>query len=276
MSCLIPYQKVKMRNTKQHISNNKLGFFLSLLFYFINYSWAQYDIPKKPSFQTSVYDYAKVLSDNEKELLEEKLIKYSDSTTTQIVFISIETLKGENIGLLAPRWAHTWGVGQAKKDNGVILLLAKKERKIWISPGYGVEDRLTAGITGEIVRDYIVPEFKKGNYYEGLDQGADAIIKALKGKFKGERKKKDNGVDIQGILLFVFIIIIIIIIISKNKGNGNNRGGGGLDLGDIIILSRMGRGGSSWSSGGSWGDDGGFGGGFGGGGFSGGGAGGDW
>ncbi|WP_459926353.1 TPM domain-containing protein [Flavobacterium covae] len=263
-----------MRNTKQHISNNKLGFFLSLLFYFINYSWAQYDIPKKPSFQTSVYDYAKVLSDNEKELLEEKLIKYSDSTTTQIVFISIETLKGENIGLLAPRWAHTWGVGQAKKDNGVILLLAKKERKIWISPGYGVEDRLTAGITGEIVRDYIVPEFKKGNYYEGLDQGADAIIKALKGKFKGERKKKDNGVDIQGILLFVFIIIIIII--SKNKGNGNNRGGGGLDLGDIIILSRMGRGGSSWSSGGSWGDDGGFGGGFGGGGFSGGGAGGDW
>ncbi|SPE77407.1 hypothetical protein FLACOL_01400 [Flavobacterium columnare] len=270
------YLKVKMKNTKQHILNNKLGCFLFLLFYFINYSWAQFNIPKKPSFQTSVYDYAKVLSDNQSKLLEEKLIKYSDSTTSQIVFISIETLKGENIGLLAPRWAHTWGIGQGQEDNGVILLLAKKERKIWISPGYGVEDRLTAGITGEIVRDYIIPEFKKGNYYAGLDQGTDAIIQALKGKFKGERKKKESGEDMGDILFFVILIIIILIIVFKNKGNGNNRGGGGLDLGDIIILSRMGRGGSSGSFGGNWGDSGGFGGGFGGGGFSGGGAGGDW
>ncbi|MFK7001979.1 TPM domain-containing protein [Flavobacterium oreochromis] len=266
-----------MKNIKPQIKKYTLGLFLFVLLHFVSFSWAQFDIPPKPKNQTSVYDYAKILSNSENKKVEEKLIKYSDSTSTQIIFISIETLKGENIGLLAPRWAHTWGIGDAKKDNGVILLLAKKERKIWISPGYGVEDRLTAGVTGEIVRNYIIPQFKKGNYYAGVDEGTDAIIQALKGKFKAEQKKEE-GIDIEGVLLFLFIVIVLLIIISKSKGNGNNHGGGGgLDLGDIIILSRMGRGGSSWSSGEtSWGDSGGFGGGFGGGGFSGGGAGGDW
>src|SRR5690606_5536773 len=113
---------------------------------------AQLDIAPKPEFQNSVYDYAKILSDAEKSQLEQKLISYSDSTTTQIVVVTNPELKGEDIGLLAPRWAHTWGIGQAKEDNGVIILLAEKERKICISPGYGVEDRLTAGITGELVR----------------------------------------------------------------------------------------------------------------------------
>lgn len=259
-------------------SRHKISFFLLALSFFTSFSWGQFDIPKKPDFQTSVYDYANILSDSEKKEFENKLIKYSDSTTTQIVFISIESLKGENIGLLAPKWAHTWGIGQAKEDNGVIILLAKNERKIWISPGYGVEDRLTAGITGEIVRNYIIPEFKAGSYYNGLNKGADAIFDVLKGKYKGERKKKEKEFDMGGILFFVFIVILILIIISKNKGNRNNRGGfgGGFDLGDIIILSSLGRGGGS-SGGSSWGgDSGGFGGGFGGGGFSGGGAGGDW
>lgn len=242
-------------------------------------SFAQLDIPEKPSFQTSVYDYANVLSASEKSQLEEKLIRYSDSTTTQIVVITIETLKGEDIGLLAPKWGQTWGIGGSEQnDNGVIILLAKAERKIWISPGYGVEDRLTAGITGELVRNVIIPEFKSGSYYSGLDKGADAIFDVLKGKYKGERKKDKKGFPP---IIFIVIFIIIIIIISRGKrGGGGNSGnrGGGFDLADMIILSSLGRGGFGGSSGGGsfGGGGGGFGGGFGGGGFSGGGAGGSW
>ena len=67
---------------------------------------AQFDIPKKPSFQTSVYDYADVLNPTEEKELENKLIRYSDSTSTQIVVISIEDLKGEDIGILTPKWGH--------------------------------------------------------------------------------------------------------------------------------------------------------------------------
>ena len=246
--------------------------------------FAQFTIPEKPTLQTSVYDYANVLSATEKAQLEEKLIKYSDSTTTQIVIVTIETLKGEDIGILTPKWGQTWGIGgTAKNDNGVLILLAKAERKIWISAGYGLEDRLTAGIGGEITRNIIIPEFKAGSYYKGLDKGTDALFDVFKGKYKGERVKttKDKGFPI---LPIIIIVIIILVLISRNKGGGGNsgnRGGGiGPSLLDVIILSSLGRnsGGGGFgggSSGGGFGG-GGFGGGFGGGGFSGGGSGGDW
>lgn len=255
----------------------KIAFCLLL----VQTAFAQFTIPEKPKLQTSVYDYANLLSAAEKTALEEKLIRYSDSTSTQIVVVTTETINGEDIGILAPKWGHEWGIGQAKEDNGVFILLAAKERKIWIAPGYGLEDRLSAGINGEIIRNTIIPEFKAGSYYNGLDKGADEIFKVFTGKYKGERKKdKSSGFPIGAI---VFIVLIIIIIISKNKRGGGNSGnrGGGFDLADIIVLSSLGRGfgggggGFGSSSGGGFGG-GGFGGGFGGGGFSGGGAGGSW
>jgi uncharacterized protein len=244
-------------------------------------SFGQFTIPEKPNLQTSVYDYANVLNANEKSQLEEKLIKYSDSTSTQIMLITIESLKGEDVSQLATKWAHTWGLGQAKEDNGVIILLAKKEKKIAINPGYGLEDRLTAGIGGEIIRNIIIPEFKAGSYYKGLDKGTDALFDVFKGKYKGTRKQnKKNDFPIVPI---VIIVIILLVLISRNKndgGNSGNSGGGGPSLMDVLILSSLGRGGfgggGSSSSGGGFGGSGGFGGGFGGGGFSGGGSSGSW
>ena len=250
----------------------KIFFFVVALFGLFT-SYAQFNIPEKPSLQTSVYDYANLLSPQEKTQLEEKLIRYSDSTSTQIVVITIESLKGEDIGILAPKWGQEWGIGQAKEDNGVIILLAKEERKIWISPGYGLEDRLTAGIGGEITRNIIIPEFKAGSYYNGLDKGADALFDVFKGKYKGERKHtKSSHFPIFPIIV---IIIVILVILSRNNRGGR---GGGLDLGDIILLSSLGRssGGGGFGGGGFGGGGGGFGGGFGGGGFSGGGSGGSW
>ncbi len=248
------------------------------LFSFLT-SFAQFEIPKKPDFQTSVYDYANLLSAEEKTQLEEKLIRYSDSTSTQIIVATATTINGEDIGILTPKWAQEWGIGQAKEDNGVFILVAQKERKIWISPGYGLEDRLTAGIGGEITRNIIVPEFKAGSYYKGLDKGADALFDVFKGKYKGERKKNKKGDDIP-ILPILIIVLILIFIAIKNKNNNGNNGnsGGGMSLTDIILLSSLGRsggfGGGGFGGGSSGG--GGFGGGFGGGGFSGGGSGGGW
>ncbi|UOK42629.1 MULTISPECIES: TPM domain-containing protein [Flavobacterium] len=254
---------------------------ISLLFN-SGFAFSQFTIPEKPSFQTSVYDYANVLSATEKKQLEEKLVRYSDSTTTQIVVITIEDLKGEDIGVLATNWGHKWGIGQKDEDNGITILVAKNDRKISIRPGYGVEDRLTAGTCGEIIRNVITPEFKAGSYFNGLDKGADTIFEALKGKYKGERKggKSPGGGKI---IFFIILFIIIIAILSRNKrggGGGNTGRFAGPDLGDIIILSSLGRGGfggfgGGSSSGGGFGG-GGFGGGFGGGGFSGGGASGSW
>ena len=265
--------------------NNSIFLKLLVCFLITQISFAQFTIPEKPSLQTSVYDYANVLSTTEKAQLEEKLIKYSDSTTTQIVVITIETLKGEDIGILTPKWGHAWGIGgTAKDDNGVLILLAKAERKIWISPGYGVEDRLTAGIGGEITRNIIIPEFKAGSYYKGLDKGTDALIDVFKGKYKGERRQIKGKEKSFPIIPFIVIIIVILVLISRNKGGGGGNSGnrgGGPSLLDVLILSSLGRnsggGGFGGSSGGGFGGGGGgFGGGFGGGGFSGGGSGGDW
>lgn len=279
-------QTWKVKNekvTEEKLPNQKrklILFFLTLLFMHCGVLSAQFTIPEKPSFQTSVYDYANVLSADEKTQLEEKLIRYSDSTSTQIVVITIESLKGEDIGILTPKWGQEWGIGGSKEnDNGVIILLAKAERKIWISAGYGLEDKLTAGIGGEITRNIIIPEFKAGSYYRGLDKGADALFDVFKGKYKGERKSKGKNFPI---LPIIIIAVIVLVLASRNKkGGGGNSGNfsGGPSLLDVILLSSLGRnsGGFGGSSGGGFGGGGGgFGGGFGGGGFSGGGSGGSW
>ena len=278
---------VHSNNKKHGYSKHIFVILLSILCY-SQTVFAQFDIPAIPKEQTSVYDYVNLLSASEKNNLEQKLIRYSDTTSTQIVVAIIATTKGENIGLLTPKWAQEWGIGQAKEDNGVFILLARDDRKIWISPGYGVEDRLTAGITGEIVRNTIIPEFKKGDYYQGLNKGTDDIFEVLTGAYQGTRQSNSSESFPIGFFILLFIVFIIFIIaISKNRRGGGNNGRGGRTNGtsilDAIILSNMGRGsygGSSGgfggsSSGGSFGG-GGFGGGFGGGGFSGGGAGGGW
>ena len=250
--------------------------------------FGQYNIPDKPSFIPPIIDSTETLSTNEYDKLYYKLKTYSDSTSTEIIIVIIPTTKGENIGLLAPKWGHKWEIGQEKEDNGVFILLAKNDRKIWISPGYGVEDRLTAGTLGEITRNIIIPEFKKGSYYNGLDKGTDAIFNVLSGTYKRQGTQKPSRFPFEIFCILFVIFIIFIIAISKSRGGGRgggNRGNRSDDAKSIleaIILSNMGRGsyrrGSSGGFG-SWGgrsSGGSFGGFGGGGGFSGGGAGGSW
>ncbi|WP_428742560.1 TPM domain-containing protein [Tenacibaculum sp.] len=252
---------------------------LFTILFVVELGYSQFVIAEKPEFIPPVIDSIQLLGKNQYEKLYNKLRTYSDSTSTEIAVAIVSSTKGESIGILAPRWAHKWGIGQEKEDNGVFILLAKDDRKIWIAPGYGVEHKLTAGIVGELTRNIIIPEFKRGDYYSGLDKGTDAIFQILKGEYKGTRKetKKTNF----GFIIFIIILIVFFIIISS--GNRGNRGGGRRyrktdavrDIIDTIILSNAGRGGFGGGSFGG-GSSGGFGGFGGGGGFSGGGAGGSW
>jgi len=241
--------------------------------------FAQFDIPQKPKLETSLYDYADVLNANQERNLEQKLIRYSDSTSTQIVIITVATINGEDIGLLAPKWAHEWGIGQKGKDNGILILFAKKERKVWIATGYGVEHLLTDALTSRIYRNVMVPNFKAGNFYQGFDQSADAIFQILIGEYQENSSRTNKSKSFFKIIPFIIFIILMIIFSRKNRGGG--RGGRNSAAGtllDVLILSSMGRGGfgGGGSSGGFGGGGGGFSGGFGGGGFGGGGAGGGW
>lgn len=253
----------------------KILFTLLLVLSCVYYSNAQYEIPELPKKQTSLYQLAiKVLSDSEMLLLEQKLISYSDSTSTQIVIIIIPTTKGEDINYLAANWGEKWGIGQKGKDNGVVLMLARNDRKVAIQAGRGTEGRLTDLMAKRIIESRIIPEFKKGNYYKGLDRGTDGIFEVLKGEFKETRKRKNrSNADYSKLLPFIFLLIMVVIFISRG-GRGSGFGGRGGYRGGTY----GGFGGGSFgsrSSGGSFGG-GGFSGGFGGGSFGGGGASGSW
>lgn len=272
-------------------NRNSLFFFnLTFLFLFLgvqNIFSQGFEIPEKPELQTGVYDYVRLLSGEQKATLESKLITYSDTTSTQIVIAIINSTEGENINYLAANWGEKWGIGQAKEDNGVLILLAKGDRKISIQAGKGTEHLLTDFASKRIIEREIIPEFKRGDYYTGLDKGAYAIFETLNGEYQGTRKSESADSNRAPIIFFIIVIIIFFLIF---RGNRNNRGGGGNGsrkrniAGDIlqtIILSNAGRGGFGGggsfggSSGGSFGG-GGFGGGFGGGSFGGGGASGGW
>jgi len=260
----------------------KRKFFILLLLCFGGFQplSAQFEIPEKPKFQTSVYDYVNLLSTSEKSSLENKLVKYSDTTTTQVVVVIIKSTEGENINYLGAQWGQKWGIGQEKEDNGVLILLARDDRRIAINTGYGVEHLLTDAMCRRIIERDIIPFFKRNDYPGGLNRGADAIFEVMTGEYQG--KRQNTSEDFPAVLFFILLIVFILILIAfvknrNNKGNGGHRSTGH-SIFDAIILSNLGRGGYNSNSGGFGGGSsgGGFGGGFGGGGFGGGGASGGW
>lgn len=266
-----------LKNKTKYLQLLYIGFFL---FGFSFNNFAQAEIPPKPKLQTSVYDEANLLSSYEKSALEQKLINYNDTTSTQLVVATVKTIHGEDIAFFAAQWAEKWGIGQKDKDNGVFILVAEKERKMTISTGFGVEHLLTDALSKRIITNIITPQFKQGDYYSGLDKGTSAIIEVLNGEYQGSPQHNTESEGIPIVFIILFFVILMIILSNRNKGRGG-RGGrrrnstAGSIL-EAIILSNAGRGG--FGGGGSFGGSsgGGFGGGFGGGGFGGGGASGGW
>ncbi|MGY5352674.1 TPM domain-containing protein [Wenyingzhuangia sp. IMCC45533] len=244
---------------------------------------AQDPLAKKETQFKGVYDYANMLSDGEQNALSQKLIRYADTTSTQVAIATITSLNGNDIAMLATEKAHEWGIGQKGKDNGVFILVSKTDRKIHIATGYGVEHLLTDYLSKQIIDNIITPSFKKQQYYDGLNNATSTIFKVLAGEYKADKKKgktKKKG----NILVIILIVAIVIFIMSRGNSSGKGgRGSGGrkkgLDSSDILtamILGSLGSGrGYRGSSGGFGGGS--FGGGsFGGGGFGGGGASGGW
>lgn len=241
------------------------------------------DLPSTPKGLVS--DFTNTLSKSEVSALERKLLAFEDTTSTQIAVVLVNSTDGYDIADYAVRLAQKWGVGQQKYNNGVILLAAIGDRAVTIQTGYGIEGALPDAIAYRIIDNEIKPEFRKGAYYEGLNEATNSIISYIKGEYRDKPAKQQSSGD-GGKIGGVFVIIVIFIIIALiSKGGGNNRGGkvidgkGGSDLFWWMLLSGMGRGGrDSGDFGGGFGggsDGGGFGG-FGGGGFGGGGASGRW
>lgn len=238
-------------------------------------------LPERPNPPRLVNDFTKTLTPDQIQALEDKLVALDVSTSTQIAVVIVPTVNGATIADYNVELIRKWGVGSKKNNNGVILLIAKDDRTLDITVGYGLEGALTDATAKSIIDDIIVPSFKGSDYYRGIDQGTDAIVQAVKGQYNTPRAKTATGKSGNKIGFFI-IIIIIILLVSR----GGGRGGGGTfmsrrgqtGIAEAMLWSTLlgggrGGGGSDWGGGGSGG--GGFGG-FGGGGGGGGGASGSW
>ena len=231
-----------------------------------------------------VQDYAKVFDAMQLDALERKLVAYNDSTSTQILVLTVESLDGYPLEMLANEIGEKWGVGQKGKDNGIVILLSEQDRKITIRTGYASQVHLPPSVNKTIIDQVIIPRFKQGDYAGGIDEGVNAIFKFFNGKFDAEPKEAQYEVDWFATFILIFFILFILLIIFGKKNNGGGSGNGGhrqRSLLDDIIIMNTGRsilGGGGFGSGGSS-SGGGFGGGFGGfggGSFGGGGASGSW
>lgn len=252
-------------------------------FFFVGNVLAQKSIPK-PNPMRLVNDNANVLNAYDVAVLEKKLIAFDDSTSNQIVVLTVHSLNGEIIEDVAVKTFREWGIGNKKTNNGILLLIAVNDRKVRIEVGYGLEGAIPDVIAKDIINNDIKPAFRQGNYLGGINKAVDNLTKAAAGEYKVKRSKKGKRDSSGGGSILGFVIILIVVFIILGASGGGRGGGrrGRIDATDLILpmlFSGLGRGGNSgggsWGGGGWSGGGGGFGG-FGGGSSGGGGASGGW
>ena len=239
-------------------------------------------VPQRSTPARLVNDLANVLTPEQEQALEQKLVAYDDSTSTQIAVVTIASTQDypiEDVGLEILR---QWGVGNKEKDNGVVILAAIEDRNITIRTGYGMEGAVPDITAKNIIENDILPQFREGNYYRGLDNATSSIFRAAAGEYKApagyaERGRGRGGVSMGKIILAFIILWFILGMFGGGRGGGgmmSRRGYRRWGSGPVIIPGGFGGGG--WSGGGGFGGGGGGFGGFGGGGGGGGGASGSW
>ncbi len=245
--------------------------FLILLF------WAGFalgsDFPSRPNPPRLVNDLAKVISSSDEKQLENKLVAFDKGSSTQIAVVTMQSVGSYEIGQYAFDLAEKWGIGQQGKDNGILVLVAVDDRKTFIATGYGVEDVVPDALAKRIVENELLPNFRNGGYYKGLDEGTDVLIGLSEGRYTAEEvygKEKKRKFPWSALLFFLFFFIWPVFFRRKQYStygrNGRHRGGW---VGPVIGGGGFGGGGGGFSGGGGFG-------GFGGGSFGGGGAGGSW
>ena len=217
------------------------------------------EVPKRPDGY--VTDRAGLLSSSSRENLEVVLRDFEEKTSNQIVVATFPSLEGNSLEDFSIRLADAWKAGDKKRDNGVIFLIFRNDRKIRIEVGYGLEGVLTDALSGQIIREVVAPYFRAGDYSGGILAGTDAIMKATQGEYKGLPKK---GRSPEGLKLLILLGVIFFMHTLQRHSNtlGSRRG---RSVGFFPIGGGFGSGG-----GGGFGGFSGGGGGFGGGGASGG------
>lgn len=213
-----------------------------------------------PKIVDPVTDHTNTLSRSEYDELRRQIIRFEDSTSNQIAILMIPSLDGNDIRDVGISVLEQSKIGQKGKDNGVLILVAKNDRKMSIEVGYGLEGVLTDAISDQIIRNEIRPRFKEDDYFGGLSAGILSIAEVIKGEYTGT-KKKGNGSDWIPVLFVLGVILFSVMAsarrrmysISARGHRGYNNwwwGGGGFGGGSGFGSFGGGGGGGGWSAGG--------------------------
>jgi uncharacterized protein len=247
------------------------------------------DIPDPPDPPRLVNDYAGLFSLAEVNSLEDKLVAFNDTNSTQILVVVVNELKGYDIADYSQRLAQKWGVGQARYNNGVIVLLKPKNAEgkgeVNIDVGYGIEHLVPDITAKQIIEREMIPRFRENDYYGGIDAAVNTIMSLTAGHFtaEGYAQQTDKPSPF-GFLVPIVILIIVITWINRSRGKQYSAGSKSrMPFWTALLLGSMMSRGSGNSFGNFKSGTGGFGGGssggfggFGGGSFGGGGASGSW
>jgi uncharacterized protein len=236
-----------------------------LLFALLSVPVFALEVPERP--EGRVTDLTRTLSPDEIAALEQKLSAFEEQTTNQIAVLLIPSLAGDSLEDYSIRLAEKWKIGQKGRNNGIILLVVKNDRRLRIEVGYGLEGALPDALAGSIIRNEIAPWLRAGRFYRGIDAGITAIMAATKGEYKAPVKRERRARAAPWVPFLPFILIFGIFTVANFIARKRHYHSGG----------RYG-----WTTGGGF-----FGGGFsggssgggfsgGGGDFGGGGASGDW
>ena len=242
-----------------------------------NYAQAQTEwLPEKSN--RLVNDYSGMLTAEQAQTLEQRLVAFNDSTSNQVLIVITPTIGGDDEDAAAQRIGQAWGVGQEEFDNGVVILIkSKTEEENWgavaIATGYGVEGALPDLFCKRIIENQMLGALGDGEYYRALTKALDVMLPVLAGEYSYAQYKKDRNRRgaIAGLIAIAVLVAIIVLVARYAKNhpdqwNNNGSSGGGMLFGGPIGDTWRG----GYSSGGSFGGFGGFGGGsFGGGGASG-------
>ncbi len=271
---------------------------LALLAALFSLPAAAQDFPPRPD--GPVLDQAYILPPDQESALDAKLRAYNAETGRSVIVATVNSLNGEEPQVYTRDLARTWGIGGEESRQGVLMVVAPNERKIWISTARGVQGTLTDISTGRIIQDVMIPAFQNDDMAGGIIAGADAIIERLnmdpaeaqaiaEAEAAAARNSRGSsgGASIGGIIFWIVLIVFFIAIFGRNRGQRSSRHRRGVvgdvagTVGEVVLWGVInglfdGDGdGGGWGGGSSGG--GGFGGfGGGGGGFNGGGAGGSW
>jgi uncharacterized protein len=253
------------------------------LVFFTTFALAAFNFP---ALTGRVVDQANVISPTTRSAIEAKSKELEDKSGIQLVVATVKSLQGGDIETYGNELFRFWKLGEAKKNNGVLLLVAPAEHKVRIEVGYGLEGTLTDALSSVIIASAMVPRFKANDYSGGIERGVDGIISVLttdaaEWHKKAELRAQPPAATFNVFPILIFLLILFIIFYLMRNANGppgsGGSGSGGGRRGSPPVFIPYGGG---WGGGSGWGGGGGggFGGGFSGGGGSsgGGGASGSW